>query len=109
MRHGHLDEGLVGGPDVLNAAHSVEDKDHIVGVAGDSYVLIVQFQPANVKSWSIHQYGNSTHKGSSHFADQMPLFLKRTLKSTLRDERDLKEHTECLYHPGGQSCAEARD
>ncbi|HMU82282.1 MAG TPA: penicillin acylase family protein [Leptospiraceae bacterium] len=109
MRHGHLDEGLVGGPDVLNAAHSLEEKDHIVGVAGDSYVLIVQFQPANVKSWSIHQYGNSTHKGSAHFADQMPLFLKRTLKSTFRDVRDLNEHTECQYHPGGQSCAEARD
>ncbi len=105
MRRGNIDEPLLGGPDVLNAAHSIENDGKLVGVAGDSYVLVVQFRPARAESWSVHQYGDSTHPKSRHYADQMPLFLKRMLKSTLRNEADLRDHTECQYSPGEKSCA----
>ncbi|MCE9598139.1 MAG: penicillin acylase family protein [Spirochaetia bacterium] len=100
MRHGLLDAPLYGGPDVMNAAHSVEKDGHLVGAAGDSYVLVVRFKPGKTESYSIHQFGNSTHPESKHFNDQAPMFLSRLLKPTVRTPAELNLRTESTYHPG---------
>ncbi|MBL8018279.1 MAG: penicillin acylase family protein [Leptospirales bacterium] len=100
MRHGALDMPLLGGPDVMNAAHSVEKDGHLIGTAGDSYVLVARFRPGKVESYSIHQFGNSTRPESSHFNDQAPMFLSRLLKPTLRNRQELNERKVSEYHPG---------
>jgi penicillin amidase/acyl-homoserine-lactone acylase len=100
LRRGSVDLPLGGAPDVLNAATSKKDGKHLVGTEGDSYVLIAEFGPGGVASQSIQPYGASNRPGSDHYADQAPLFVKRTLKPTWRTREDLRAHLSLEYSPG---------
>jgi acyl-homoserine lactone acylase PvdQ len=62
-------------------------------------VLVVAFGPEGARSQSIHQYGDSNRPGSAHYADQAPLFVKRTLKPVLRTEAEIRAQLEREYAP----------
>ena len=101
MKRGDLARPLGGGPDVLNAIHSVKDSGNLIGTAGDSYILIVEFSKKDpVRSWALHQFGNSNRPDSPHFADQAPLFLKREMRVSLRTRAEIRKNLEREYHPG---------
>ena len=100
---GEVDLGIGGGPHVLHAVASEPYGDaQLKGRKGDSYVLMVQWDSSgNVKSESIHQYGSATKdRGSPHYADQSPLFVKRQLKPVWLDKKNIREHLEEEYRPG---------
>jgi len=100
---GEVDLGIGGGPHVLHAVASEPYGDaQLKGRKGDSYVLMVQWDPSgNVKSESIHQYGSATKgRGSPHYADQSPLFVKRQLKPVWLDKKNIRAHLEEAYRPG---------
>lgn len=103
LRHGKgkgaIDLPLGGGADILNAAYTKKVGGHLVGIQGDSYVLIVEFGPDGPRSQSIHQYGSSLRENSPHYSDQAPLFAKRTLKDSYFREADLAKNTERTYQP----------
>ncbi len=104
LRHGAVDLPLGGGPDVLNAAHSKLVDGHLVGVAGDSYILEVAFGPDGpTSSQSIVQYGASNRKDSPHYSDQAPLFLRHEFKPAWRSEADIRAHLEREYSPGHEN------
>ncbi len=105
LRRGRVDLPVGGGPDVLSAVHATEEGGHLVGAAGDSYVLFVEFAPEGVQSWSVHQYGNVNRATSRHYADQAPLFVRRNLKKALRTEKEIRQRLESEYHPGGEKTA----
>lgn len=102
LQRGSVDLPLGGGPDVLNGINARTVDNRLVGRQGDSLVVIAEFPPVgdHVRSSSIHQYGASSRPASPHFADQAPLFVKRSLKPTWRTPEELEEHTERAYHPG---------
>lgn len=100
LRRGSVDLPVGGGPDVMSAVHAEEKDGHLIGAAGDSYVLFVEFAPEGTQSWSIHQYGNVNRPGSRHYADQAELFVHRNLKKALRTEREIRQRLEAEYHPG---------
>jgi penicillin amidase/acyl-homoserine-lactone acylase len=101
LRRGEVDLGLGGGPDVLHAVYGRPEDGRLIGTAGDSYVLLVDFGPDGVRSRSIHQYGSATDDPSSpHYADQAPLFAARTLKPVWLDEAEIRAHLEREYRPG---------
>ena len=100
LQRGSVDLPLGGGPDVLNGINARTVDNRLVGRQGDSLVVIAEFPPGAVRSSSIHQYGASSRPASPHFADQAPLFVKRSLKPTWRTPAELEEHTERAYHPG---------
>jgi penicillin amidase/acyl-homoserine-lactone acylase len=101
LRRGDVDLGLGGGPDVLHAVYGGElVEGTLTGVAGDSYVLLVEWGDAGVSSRSIHQYGSATRHPGAHFADQAPLFARRELKPVWLDETELRAHLEREYRPG---------
>ena len=89
LRRGDVDLPVGGGMDVLASVHSHQQDGKLVGHAGDSYVLIVQFAPDRTISHSRHQYGNSNRPESPHYADQALDFTKKTLKPTFRDRSEL--------------------
>lgn len=103
LRHGSgrdaIDLPLGGGADILNAAYTKKRGGQLVGIQGDSYVLIVDFAADGVHSQSIHQYGASLRSGSPHYSDQAPLFVKRQLKETYFHPADLAKNTEASYQP----------
>jgi acyl-homoserine lactone acylase PvdQ len=100
LRRGSTDVPIGGGKDTLNAVHTKKEDDKLIGVAGDSYVLIAEFSKDEVASWAIHQYGNVNRKDSTHYDDQVPLFIKREMRKSLLTEEEIRKHLEKEYHPG---------
>jgi len=103
LRRGAVDLGLFGGPDLLHAVYGRPlDDGRIVGDAGDSYILLVEWDPqGRVSSRSIHPYGSATLDATSpHYADQAPLFAAGQLKPVWLDEADIRAHLEREYRPG---------
>jgi penicillin amidase/acyl-homoserine-lactone acylase len=103
LRRGPVDLPLGGAPDVLRAVYSRPSADgRLVGTAGDSYVLQVEWDPeGRVHSRSIHQFGSATRdRHSRHYADQAPLFARGELKPVRLDEADLRARAVREYRPG---------
>ena len=103
LRHGTVDIGLSGGPDLLHAVYGRPGRDgRIAGVAGDSYILLVEWDgQGRVSSRSIQPYGSATLDGRSpHYADQAPLFAAGRLKPVWMDESEIRAHLEREYRPG---------
>jgi acyl-homoserine-lactone acylase len=106
LRHGPVDLGLFGGPDLLHAVYGRPARDgRIVGVAGDSYVLLVEWDGnGRVSSRSIQPYGSATlDERSPHYADQARLFAAGGLKRVWLDEAEIRAHLEREYRPGQRS------
>jgi len=106
LRRGTVDLPVGGGPDTLHAVYARPAADgRLVGWAGDSYVLQVEWDPAGrVRSRSIHQYGSATlDERSPHYADQAPLFVRRELKPVWLNEAEIREHLEREYRPGQET------
>lgn len=103
LRHGTLDLGLFGGPDLLHAVYGRPGPDgRIAGVGGDSYILLVEWDgQGRVSSRSIQPYGSATGDvRSPHYADQAPLFAAGRLKPVWMDEAEIRAHLEREYRPG---------
>ena len=103
LRHGTVDLGLSGGPDLLHAVYGRPGQDgRIAGVAGDSYILLVEWDAqGRVSSRSIQPYGSATLDArSAHYADQAPLFAAGRLKPVWMDEAEIRAHLEREYRPG---------
>jgi penicillin amidase/acyl-homoserine-lactone acylase len=100
--------GLGGAPDVLHAVYGRPDgAGRLRGVAGDSYVLLVEWdRNGRVSSRSVHQYGSATRDASSvHYADQALLFAQCKLKPVWFDEAEVRAHLEREYSPGEEAVA----
>ena len=103
LRHGTVDLGLSGGPDLLHAVYGRPGQDgRIAGVAGDSYILLVEWDAqGRVSSRSIQPYGSATLDARSpHYADQAPLFVAGRLKPVWMEEAEIRAHLEREYRPG---------
>jgi penicillin amidase/acyl-homoserine-lactone acylase len=102
LRRGPVDLGLGGGPDVLRAVYTRKaDDGRLVGVAGDSYVLLAEWdREGRVSSRSINPYGTAVRDARSpHHADQAPLFAAGRLKPVWMDEAQIRAHLEREYSP----------
>jgi penicillin amidase/acyl-homoserine-lactone acylase len=102
IRRGKTDLPIGGGPDAFNSVHSkMSDDGRLVGLVGDSYVLIVTFDETGVaRSQAIHQYGNVNRPDSPHYDDQAKLFVKRELRDSFLTAEDILANTEVAYRPG---------
>ncbi len=103
LRRGAVDLPLFGGPDLLHAVYGRPGADgRIPGIAGDSYILLVEWdKDGRVSSRSIAPYGSATtDRHSPHYADQAPLFAACRLKPVWMDEAEIRGHLEREYRPG---------
>jgi penicillin amidase/acyl-homoserine-lactone acylase len=111
VHRGKVDLGIGGGPDVLHAVYGSRVRDgkleglengRLHGRAGDCYVLLAWWdKEGKVHSRSIHNYGAATTRPDSpHYADQVPLFVKRETKPVWMDESDIRANLEREYRPG---------
>jgi acyl-homoserine-lactone acylase len=80
-------------------ATPVRDQKRRYGVAGGSYVSVVEFGP-RVRAFSIHTFGASGDPKSRHFMDQAVLYARGEFKPAWLTLEDIKANLEASYHPG---------
>jgi len=84
-----------GGPDVLRAIYGLEQEDKdLKAVGGDGlYIHVSWDKDGNQESKSIHQYGSATQdESSSHFSDQLELYIDEKYKPTFYEDAVLKRN-----------------
>ena len=87
-------------PDVITAMHSKNYKDGKVKVvAGESYIELVKFSKNGVEIESVISYGNSEKKESTHFDDQMEMYLNFKTKKMTFDRDKIYNESERIYNP----------
>ncbi len=107
MRRGNVDMPLDGGPDILravySAGHELEDDGKMTAVAGDTYIVLVEWDAdGQLRARSRHQFGSATiDKTSPHYDDQAGPFAKKTLRDFPFTAEALAQKTERTYHVGG--------
>jgi acyl-homoserine lactone acylase PvdQ len=69
------------------------------GVAGASYVSVVEFGP-KVRGLSIHVFGASGHPTSLHYIDQAQLYSRGQFKPAWLTLEDIRANLKSSYHPG---------
>lgn len=101
LRRGSVDLGLGGGPDIVNAVYSRMVDGRRVGHAGDSLVLLVDWDAkGHVKAQAIQPYGTATTRPSSpHYTDQARLFVRGELRPVWFEEAEIRAHLEREYTP----------
>ena len=91
-------------PDVLTAENTLPYKNGLRKInTGDAYICFVRY-PKNALPVieSVNTYGASNLTGSTHYKDQMPMFINHQLKSMTLDKQEVLKKAERIYHPGEQ-------
>ena len=102
LKRGKTNLALSGGPDILRAVYSKQEAKNNIGIAGDCYFEIVEWDTeGNVFAQSIHQFGTATQdQNSIHYDDQARLFAKHKMKPVWMKLEDIKLNLEKAYQPG---------
>ncbi|HET9279770.1 MAG TPA: penicillin acylase family protein, partial [Flavitalea sp.] len=89
-------------PDVLTAENTIPYKNGLRKInTGDAYICFVRY-PKNALPVieSVNTYGASNVPESSHYKDQMSMFINHQLKPMTLDKQEVLKKAERIYHPG---------
>ncbi len=70
------------------------------GYHGNSYVSVVEFDPAGVKALSVVPFGQSRHPDSPHHFDQAELYARGQFKPAWFKLDEIKQNLKVAYQPG---------
>jgi acyl-homoserine-lactone acylase len=95
LRRGNLDLPAAGGPGGLGIfrvlGFSQASDGMAVASSGNTWIAAIEFsQP--VRASVLLTYGNASQPGSTHRADQLPLFARKVLREAWRTRADIQRH-----------------
>ena len=71
------------------------------GVAGGTYVSVVEFAP-KIRAFSVHVFGSSADPKNRHYMSQSPLYARGEFKPAWLALNDIKNNLEIAYRLGGE-------
>jgi penicillin amidase len=80
-------------------ARPEKDQKRRYGVAGHSFISVVDFGP-EIQARSILVFGENADPLSPHYFDQAELYAKQEFKPAYFSLDEIKSHAEKTYHPG---------
>jgi penicillin amidase len=80
-------------------ARPEKDQKRRYGVAGHSFISVVDFGP-QVEARSVLVFGENSDPASPHYFDQSEIYARQEFKSAYFSLEDIKAHLERSYHPG---------
>jgi acyl-homoserine-lactone acylase len=80
-------------------AVAMPGKKRRYGVAGGTYISVVEFAP-KVRALSVHTFGASADPKSKHFMDQAELYTRGEFKPAWLTLEGIRANLEASYHPG---------
>ena len=82
-------------------ARPVPGQKRRYGVAGASYISVVEFGPT-VRRLAVHTMGASGDPQSPHYFDQAPLYARGEFRPAWFTLEEVKAHAERVYKPGSR-------
>jgi len=82
-------------------ATPVEGQKRRYGVAGGTYISVVEFGP-RVRALSVHVFGASGHPENRHYTDQSTLYARGEFKPAWFTLREIRANLEAAYQPGAE-------
>ena len=103
QRHtrGEKDLPISGMIDMIAPSYVVNYKDgRYRSVSGESYIMLVKYgQEDDLEIETILPYGNSNIKDSSHYTDQMEMYVDKKLKRMTLDKTKIFNEAVRIYNP----------
>ncbi|MFZ9046365.1 MAG: penicillin acylase family protein [Cyclobacteriaceae bacterium] len=92
---------LRGMPDVLAAMYSQpHENGTVAGAAGESYIMMIRYPKEGLPVIeTVNSYGASNRSSSTHYDDQMNLFVNKERKAMTLDINEVRKNAKKIYHP----------
>jgi len=97
LRYGKIDLPASGGPGELGIFRVIDllptEQGRFQQFAGDTYIAAIEFSHP-IKAKVLMTYGNATQPGSSHFGDQLALYVRNQMREVWRSRKEVETHLE---------------
>jgi len=89
-------EGL---PDVIAATHTQAYKNKERVFAGESHIILVQFDENGPVFETVNAYGSTNNSKRKHYTGQIDLYVNHQLKKMTLNKAEIYKNAESVYHP----------
>ncbi len=97
---GNKEMAVSGMTDMIVALNTEEYKNgKVKGTHGDSYIMFAKYDGNKVEIETVLPYGQSSHPNSSHFTDQMRMYVQQRRKTMSLDRDEVLKSAVSRYHP----------
>ncbi|MFK5890796.1 MAG: penicillin acylase family protein [Flavobacteriaceae bacterium] len=98
-QRGNVELPVEGLPDVIAATHTRPYKNKERIFAGESHIILVQFDKNGPVFETVNAYGATNNPKRKHYTDQMKLYVNHKLKKMTLNKTEIYKNAESIYHP----------